>query len=58
MYSQPGAMDFVRTEVPTAMSQWGLAGGPYPELADFNYIVSLATLYAINQFRKLTEDHV
>lgn len=51
MGSQHGAMDFVRTEVPTAMSQWGLAGGPYPELANFNYIVSFAILCAVKRLK-------
>lgn len=35
-------MDFPKTDVPTGVSQWGMgdATSPFPELADFNMIVS------------------
>lgn len=41
-------MNFPRTEIPTGVSQWavGDANAPFPEIANFNFVVCFRTYFS------------
>ncbi|KAL6401306.1 hypothetical protein AUP68_15174 [Ilyonectria robusta] len=40
----PYATNYPQTKVPSGVSEWGFANGPFPALADFAFVVSLLEL--------------
>lgn len=38
---QPGLLDFPKSDIPTGVTEWSNANGPFPELGPFQFTVSL-----------------